>query len=368
MRQALTLILLGVNSLFLFAEDPEKEQLHFRKWKLGSVAHTGYLINHSHKIKPINEEAASGFEITVARQTYGENDWNRFFNYPEYGLSYTWMNVGSPDYVGTAHCLFPFLNFHLISNRSPFNLNMRLGTGLAYVEKLYDAESNPLNLAVSTHLNFALSLQFQASFQLHPQWYLLAGTGLTHISNGAFQVPNTGLNVVTFSAGAAYSFGTKKAVENRTVSFSRKKNWQPALFLAGGVKEILPPGGDRYLVGNVSFELSKQHLDFTRFAGILDITYDTSDYDFLVNESQTPPNRLSTVKIGLAAGYFFTFDRLTGVIQLGAYAYTKNKDLGIIYQRTGLRYALSDRTSIQLALRNQKGKANFVEFGLGYHW
>ncbi len=360
-------IFLCYNFLNLFATSFQEDSAKFHRWRVGAKVHYGFLVNHSRKIIPINEQAAFGEEVFVAKQTYGEDNWNQFFNYPEYGLCYTRMNIGSPDYVGTVQGVFPFMNFHLLNNNSPFNLDMRTGIGIAYVDKIYSADINPKNLAISMHFNYLFSLQLQGSYRINKDWNILGGTGLTHLSNGAYVVPNTGLNAITFFTGAQYTFGQYNSCKNDNISKPLKK-WIRTLFISGGIKEIYPIGGNKYFVGNTGFELSRKHLDFTRFSGRLDINYDASDYDFLVNNNETPRNHLSCTKIGLAAGYHFIFDRLSAILQIGAYLYAKNTDLGIIYQRTALRYQLSDRICLQIALRNQRAVADYTEFGLGFCW
>ncbi len=361
------LLILELGFATLYAGELGNDSLRLHPWKVGGQLHYGYLINHSHKIKPINEHHASGIEFFVSKQTHGENKWNEFFNYPEYGLACLIISPGSSTYVGTTWHLFPFLKFHLL-NKNSLELDLRVGAGLAYSKRVYDAESNPINLAISTPVNFSLNLQFQQTYRINETWSVFVGEGLTHLSNGAYQMPNVGLNVITLFAGANYAFGKSNPVIHQKIEDDKKKEWESLLFILGGFKEIYPIGEKKYFAGGASFELSRKHLDFTRFAGMLDITYDASDYDYLVEESNRPSNRLKTVKIGIGGGYELLFGKLSVIAQLGAYLYAENKSMGVIYQRSGFRFALTEQTNIQLALRNQKGNADFVEFGLGYRF
>ncbi len=343
----------------LHVQSQEQDSLYLQPYRIGVTGYYGFLINHSPRIVPMNQQHAFGGELFFSKQTHGENSWNRFFNYPEYGLSYTVMSVGSPDYAGTAQSLIPFMNFHLFSNRNPFNLNLRVGVGAGYLPKVFDEDSNPLSQASGSHLNYALNLQFQGTYRIDNHWNLYAGAGLYHLSNGAFKMPNYGLNVVSALAGVNYAFGGEElAGQKQFPEYSKK--WQPAIFLTGGMKEILSNYGHKYFTGGGYFELSRQHLACTRYSGILDITYDQSVYRTVAD------NRWEAFKLGVGVGYSLIFNRLSLNLNGGVYLYEKDKTLGIIYQRSAIRYFLSDAWCVQIALRNQLGTADFVEFGIGF--
>jgi len=337
-----------------------------REWVLGGLIHGGKAINHSHLVAPIIERNAAGGEIFLSKQTYGKHHWNSFFNYPEYGISYKFLDMGSPNYAGMAHCLFPYLNFHLFSNKSPVNLNFRFGTGFGYVEKIYDAETNPLNYAFSTHLNVVLDAQLQGVFKLSNTWSFIAGAGIFHLSNGAYVMPNLGLNNLSIFTGLSKSFGEQNrfiAPENKINS--KNKNWDCSVFLLGGIKEINPIGGKTYFAGDFNLELTKKHLQYTRFGLSFDVTHDGSEYDCIVFQSLPPVDRLKTTRIGISGGYEWQFGDFSVDLYFGGYLHEPNALYGKVYQRTSFRYPLSDRVKLSLAFRNHKGKADFIGLGFG---
>jgi len=366
------IILLGCTLVFNMqyvkasGDDTIKTTLH--GWQLGGMIQEGKILNHTPLIVPINERPAVGGEIYLSKQTYGAYRWNSFFNYPEYGICYTFLDLGSPDYAGTAHCLFPYLNFHLLSNNNPVNINLRVGAGFAYVEKVYDAELNPLNQAFSTHLNVILNAQLKGVCRLSNSWALFAGAGITHLSNGAYQMPNLGLNIAGAFAGLSHSFGRENRLRTPQNKINQKnKNWDCSVFLSGGVKEINPIGGNKYFAGDFNLEVTKKHLQYTRFGLSLDVTYDGSEYDCIVFQSLPPPaSRIETVRVGVSGGYILLFGDFSLDLFLGTYLHEDNLLYGKIYQRTSLRYPLSDRLKLAITFRNHKGKADFVGVGFGY--
>ena len=347
------------------SEDYEERPVS-REWQLGGMIHEGRVMKHTYLVSRIIERSTTGGEIFLSKQTYGKYAWNAFFNYPEYGISYKFSELGNPNYIGNSHCLFPYLNFHLFSNKSRINLNLRTGAGFAYVEKIFDTKANPLNYAFSQNLNIVLNAQLQGVCKINDTWSFIAGVEILHLSNGAYLMPNLGLNNASLFSGISKSFGIKNRLivpENRI----NKKNkiWDFSVFLSGGIKEINPIGGKKYFAGDFNMELTKKHLQYTRFGLSMDITHDGSEYDCIIFRSLPEVDRLKTTKIGISGGYEWLFGDFSLDLYLGTYLYEPYSLYGRFYQRTSFRYPLSDRVKLSLTFRNHKGKADFVGIGFG---
>ena len=348
------------------SEDNEKKTI-VNEWKSGGAVHKGKIFNHSPLMAPLIKYPVVEGEIFISKQTYGNHRWNSFFNYPEYGLCLSFLDLGSPDYTGTAQCLYPYINFHLFNNRYRMNINFRFGAGFAYIEKIYNAKTNPLNYAFSTHPNILLNAQLQGVCKISKSWSFFAGGGINHFSNGAYRMPNLGMNIFNYFTGISHSFGKEQSLISSENKINLKnKKWDFSLFLLAGIKEINPVGGKTYFAGDFNMELTKKHLQYTRFGLSLDITHDGSEYDCIVFQSLPAVDRLKTTRIGLSGGYVLLFGDFSLDLYLGRYLYEPNPLYGKAYQRTSLRYPLSDRVKVSLAFRNHKGKADFVGIGLGF--
>jgi len=349
------------------ATEGDDRETTAKEWQLGGEFFKGRIYKHSSLMAPIIERPTVGGEIFLSKQTDGTHHWESFFNFPEYGLCYTFLDLGSPDYAGTAHCLFPYMNFHLLNNRNPVNFGLRIGSGFAYVEKVYNAEANPLNQAFSTHLNAILNAQLKGVCKIGGNWSIFAGAGITHISNGAYQLPNLGMNVIGLFTGISHSFGKERLLtDHRNEINGKNKNWDCSVFLSGGIKEIKPIGGKKYPAGDFNVEVTKKHLEYTRFGLSLDVTYDASEYDCIVFQSLPAVDRLNTTRIGISGGYVLLFGNFSLDTFLGVYLHEKNPLYGKIYQRSSLCYPLSDRLKLSLSLRNHKGKADYIGIGFGF--
>jgi hypothetical protein len=276
------------------------------------------------------------------------------------------FDLGSPSYLGKAHSIYPFMNFFLTDIDKPVCLNMQIGGGVAYMEKTFNRIDNYKNIAISSHLNAVISLRMEGRVRVAAPLYLSGGLGFTHISNGTFKKPNAGLNYATVYAGASYVFGKEKFSEKvNAFDYEIDKKWHYIVYLSGGVKSYSIYDIAKYAASGLSFEASRSHLAFTRFSGTFDLLYDTSDYAYLIDK-EVETSKIQTIKPGLAAGYTFLFGDLSANVQIGGYLYAKNQEYGVVYQRLGLGYSVTDRLNVRCGLKTHWSQADYIEFSIGY--
>jgi hypothetical protein len=122
-------------------------------WSVGGTIHTGFLINHHNNMKILNEKIPYIYELYIARTTSGENQWHSFYHNPQYGVSYMLFDLGSPSYLGKAHAVYPFMNFFLTDSDRMASLNMKVGAGITYMEKIFNRLDNYKNTAISSRFN-----------------------------------------------------------------------------------------------------------------------------------------------------------------------------------------------------------------------
>jgi hypothetical protein len=92
-------------------------------------------------------------------------------------------------------------------------LQMQWGFGLLYLSKFYDSVSNPLNLAMSSTMNFAAQLKVQAVRHISPKSTISVGIEMFHTSNSNWQKPNVGLNYAQLSLGWVHRFHPGKHMD-----------------------------------------------------------------------------------------------------------------------------------------------------------
>lgn len=364
LRYLLTACLLG--TIHANGQDPGNQPGTYMPWRGGARMHTGFLLNHHENMAILNEKAPYAVEIFVAKSADETEYWHSFYHNPQYGFSYLMFDLGSPSYLGKAHCIYPFMSFFLTGEHRTASLNMRIGTGIACVDKKFDRLDNYKNVAISTHLNAFLCLQMEGRIRMTESFYLSGGLAYSHMSNGAFQKPNSGLNYVTAFAGASYAFGREQPLGNASyLTMITDRKWRYTVYVSGGIKTASAGDGRQYTVTGLSMEASRTHLAFTRFNGTLDIFYDASDYASLTAKN-IETRKIQTIKPGIAGGYAFLFGPLSTHVQMGAYLYSKYPDNGAFYQRLSLRYAVASRLNLQIGLKTHWGQADYVELAIGY--
>ena len=340
--------------------------IHSYGQEIGSAIHTGFLVNHNNNMEVFNEKIPYFYEFHIAKTTSGEKPWHSFYRNPQYGVSYMLFDLGSPSYLGKAHGIYPFMHFFLTDAERIISLNMRVGAGIAYMEKTFNRFDNYKNIAISSRFNAALNFSMEGRVRVIAPLYLSGGLALSHISNGTVKKPNAGLNYLTVYAGASYAFGKERFVETTIdADYEIDRKWHYTVYLSGGVKSYTIYDDSKYIASGLSFEASRSHLDFTRFNGTFDLFYDTSDYAYLV-EKEIEADKIQTIKPAIAAGYAFLFGNLSANVHIGTYIYAKNQQYGLIYQRLALGYLITDRLNARFGLKTHWGQADYIEFSLGY--
>ncbi|WP_083836552.1 acyloxyacyl hydrolase [Nitritalea halalkaliphila] len=85
-----------------------------------------------------------------------------------------------------------------------WQLSLRSGIGPAYLNRLFDPETNPDNTFFSAPVSFLLYTSPTLSYQLGAQWGLSAAFNYHHISNGGQRQPNRGMNYPMWGLGLRY--------------------------------------------------------------------------------------------------------------------------------------------------------------------
>lgn len=336
--------------------------------------HYGFLWAHHTKMDYLVKGHVPAFEISLGKQTSGNQFWEQLYNYPAIGVSFLHFNLANPDNLGNANGVLGYVNFPLIRKKK-FMWSYRFGTGIGVVDKPFDRITNYKNSAIGSQLNILITLLTETKWTLSKNLSLSTGIGLTHFSNGAFKTPNLGINLPTVNIGASWHPSTSLRGEPHA-NFKRDtlpkigKEIEYSLIAAFGIKEIDPVGGSKYAVYTLSGNITKA-VSMKRKLGIgLDIFYDRSNIKRYQPDSSG--NNVLTgkesefIRPGIHFAHELVISKLTAITQMGVYFYTKLKGDGYIYHRFALRYILSEHIFVNLSLKTHWAKADFIEWGLGY--
>lgn len=335
---------------------------------LGFQSYYGFLLRHKPALGAITQSHPYGVEAYAENIKSGRYYWECAYRYPRVGLAFGYFDMGSSQ-IGQMFYLLHYLEKDL-TKRKWGALFFKIGFGLAYCTRPFDLETNFQNIAISTRFSFALRGALGYTFHLSDQLHLKTGLTITHFSNGAFKVPNSGTNLITGNLGFAYTPKAKQIIYGSDAPPPDfRKGWSAQVSAAFTLKEFGLPGGKKYpglvLMANLSRRLNyKSALNLG-----LDGVYNTALKEEIArNPNLLPEQRPDFKRFGLAFGHeLFISQRLSMLTQVGIYVYkryTSQVD-GPVYQRYGLRYYLNDGIFGAMSLKSHFGTADFVEWTVG---
>jgi hypothetical protein len=247
-----------------------------------------------------------------------------------------------------------------------FSLLNQIGLGLGIVDKKYDSETNPYNVAVGTALNLHFNFELNAQYHVLPTLFLYSGVCMDHLSNGNLGEPNLGINYLTFNAGLRYLTSDK----HERVRYQLAKHiptTQAAVILSAGTKHARSLQSRSYFITSLSFEL-KRKLWRIFSPGIgADIFYDRATQTEVQAFGEHDYTNINDFKTGIHIAQEFVYNKFSVSIQEGIYVGLIEKAFNnSMYNRFIVRHRVGDHFFLQMALKSHVVVLDFIEFGVGY--
>ncbi len=327
----------------------------------------GIIYAHYDDFKYFIEDYVQAIELNYGFRSRGDKIWQQIYHYPERGIGYTYINLGNPDVLGRAHALFTYVNIPLVEKRNCL-FSSKFAAGVAYLTNPFDLYENKYNIAIGSHINAYLNINFDFKIRIYENINLLSGIGLTHFSNGGTTKPNKGINIFLPSIGLSYDFQKQAFQKIKTPIPEFTKNYELSFIYSVGYSSIEPANPDKYFASDLSLNFKRRFSYKGRFGIGLDCFYDTSLKDYIPGSMDTPDS--TVFKDLLSAGghisYDFIFGNLAFTVQMGAYFYKGQAFEEYVYHRFGLKYYFAEHWMANLTLRTFWAKAKYPEFGIAY--
>ena len=132
-----------------------QEDLEKTRYTFDASAFYGSIYLHNPDISHLITEHPSGVILGYNRKTFGKEDWEQGYNYPDVGASFIYQDMVNPD-LGKNFGLYAHFNFYFFKR----NLQFRIGQGAAYNTNPYDKNFNFRNNAYGSHLLSSTFLMF----------------------------------------------------------------------------------------------------------------------------------------------------------------------------------------------------------------
>lgn len=327
----------------------------------------GNIAEHSKDIAHLITGHPQGFIASYNRKTYGLNEWERRYNYPDWGFTFIYQDLDN-EFLGQTYGVYGHYSFYFLKRA----VYVKIGQGIGYANSPFDIVENKKNTAFGSHLLSTTFLQLNYQKKLFDNISVQAGLSVIHYSNGNVRAPNNSTNSITANLGIVYA--PKNQVIPEFIPDKKEKYTEPITFnfvFRGGITQSdrLGLGRHPFYVGSVFAD--KRINKKSTLQGGVDVFFAEFLREQIAFEAIALPG-LGTRgdedwrRVGVFLGHELLFGRVALVTQLGYYVYYPYDFEGRVYARVGLkRYFGKDFFGV-VTVKAHGAKAEGVEFGIGY--
>ena len=328
----------------------------------------GNVMQHAPDLGHLVSGHPIGTMISFSKKTFGSEEWQSAYNYPDYGVYLLYQDFKNP-YLGHNFAVGGHYNFYFFKRRLMF----KIAQGLAYTNSPYNKETNNKNKAFGTTLmaNTDFLLQYKKQ-NLIGNFGVQAGFFFTHFSNGKIKTPNSGINTYGVNLGVNYNFD--KNLPYIKDSIASKINYREPIkynfVLRTGINESPIIGSGQYPFYHVGFFVDKR---FNRKSALqlgTEVFFTNTFKDFIRYQSTAYPLKninpnTDYKRVGVFLGYEMFINKISLEAQLGYYVYQPYKYDIPIYDRLGLKYYFTKNIYTGFAVKTHAFLAEALEFSIG---
>ncbi len=360
-------LLISTLSLCLVTSNGISQEVEQKPYSLDFNYFYGNIAEHSKDIAHLITGHPQGFIASYNRKTYGFNEWERRYNYPDWGFSFIYQDPDN-EFLGKTLGLYGHYSFYFL-NRAVY---LKIGQGIGYATNPFDILENKKNTAYGSHILSSTFLQLNYQKKLFDNISIQAGLSIVHYSNGNVRAPNNSTNTIAANIGVVYT--PKDQVIPDFIPDEKEKYSEPITFnfvFRGGITESdrLGLGRHPFYVGSV-FADKRINKKSTLQAGV-DVFLAEFLREQIAFEAIALPG-LGTrgdedwKRVGVFLGHELRFGRVAFVSQLGYYVYYPYDFEGRVYARVGLKRYFGKNIFGTVTVKAHGAKAEGVEFGIGY--
>ncbi|MES2388215.1 MAG: acyloxyacyl hydrolase [Bacteroidota bacterium] len=335
--------------------------------------HYGFVLRQNSAVSHLARRHTAALSLDYSAPALMSPAWRHVYGYADIGITLNHFYTGNYAVMGNVTGIGFYAEPNMV-NRRRHMLSFRVGTGLGYNPVVFNRQTNPTDVLMSSHISNMMQFIVKYRYRFTDNISFVAGLGLTHFSNGGIKLPNQGINLPTFSAGLRVSTGREV---NKTIALpgSNATPGNPALpsFEKGGslqitgafaLVEVYPSGGSKYpyYIANAAWCYRKSLKTTWQFGAEY---FNNTSLPHFTNMPDSVKLKGPYFRIGVFAGHELHFSRISLVTQLGYYAYNKTTVDPPLYQRLGIRYYIKPRFFAAIGLKTHYGAADCLEWTIG---
>lgn len=328
------------------------------------VPQAGFLLPHRSTVSHLNVGHSYGGRIGAVIQTNGNKQWHHDFDFPTIEFGSFYYDLGNKDVLGSTFGISAGIYLPYFK-KNGWSIGTNAAYGLAWVTKKYDLVENPKNNVIGSNLNTItnIGIRFEKQFSKNS---ISLEVGMTHLSNGAYRLPNLGVNLPFIGFSYHYFINQLEFKDVATESFIGLpiNNWSFHSLLIGSIKQIYPTGGNTYgvvsLTNYAQYGVRKKCI----IEGGIDAIYNES----IVKYNKGDHGKVKNFQLGLYAAYVLPIHKMQLIVGMGRYLINPLDPAGQWYHKFGARFRLAEQLWGNFTIKSHWAKADYFEYGLSYRW
>ena len=326
----------------------------------------GFLIAHREYMA--NMEAHTfGLELNYSSNYTGWSQADQGYKHFRWGTGLSYFNMGNRNLNGNVLAWHIHVEANL-KKREKFQAVLKFGSGIGYLDRPYNLESNKKNKAIGSKLNGNMQVMYKAYFDLNKKTSLVLGAGVTHYSNGNFKRPNLGINMMHLD------FGLLQKIK---ISEDKKPKSLPILFpssgfeiMAGYARKQIAVADTRFFnIYSSSLLYYFRHNNNRNWRMGTEVFFDKTYPYTLFNEASLKGVKAKDItEVALKVGHEFMFGRLAIVTDLGTYLYRPSDYKKRVYFAIGFNYCFGKGIIAQTRLKTHMAVADYFYWGAAYRF
>lgn len=342
-------------------------QLPVENWSIIAKYQFGVVMPLHESVNYLVETNSCVSAISFKKKLTDSREFVAAYNFPSVGFGMNSNTLGNNEVFGRATSFYSFYTFPLISQLS-FELNLQIAAGLAYINKTFDIATNNLNNVIGSHLNAYISFSSDARIELYKKVDLLAGIYYHHYSNGKIKLPNLGLNTFNYSIGFAYNFNEKSIDKNNSNTKYSGSDMELNILLSAGFNAIDVSVDKKYLSSTFATDFYYR-LNHKYKLGIgANLFYYSAFKQINSIADEIPNESIQKVNSGIHHSQALVIGNTTMYLQVGYYLFKDELLETSLYDRLGIQYQLKNNILLNVSIKAQYFKADYIEWGIGYVW